>query len=439
MLQKHYRKVCCPEPEPNVPVCGDLSYDQCNDICYSAGNNLSYDPQSALRVNLCVNPCYASLDTMCNNPACRFCRNKIGIRDRDRNCRIQNRGCDLTSKICNNETRCKKPDCCILPAKYRFVLVDLISNRLNFARVQDPELVNPIGGIFIDGVIWAANNGTGSITTYDIIGNKLGITAVVTDAIGVKSSPTGLIENQTIGFTITNGTLTVPSFLLVATANGVISGFNTQLSSTRTFVVVDRSPTAASYRGLVIVNDLLYVTDFFNRTIDVFDQSFAKMTGYNFTDGDTRNPLPLTYGPFSIKDIGGMLYVTYALQSPTNRSTPQFGQGAGYINVFTYGGVFVRRFVTKGYLNIPWGMSAAPESSGFPLGTIFVGNNGDGIINIYDPSGIHLGKMTDLNGRIVQLSGLWELMIRDPRSFYFLSGPNSQTDGLIGILSNGLF
>lgn len=427
MLQRRFRKYCCPDPQSKPEICGDLSYDQCRGLCYSAGNDLSYDPDG-LHVNLCENPCYptGSNTTACLNDTCGCCK-YMSAHEIPTFC---------GRPLCTDNSCNPQPDQCILSPKYRFLLVNLISNRLNYGRVQDPELVNPIGSLLIDGALWVINNKTGLLTLYDSVGNKLALSVTIPDATGTVSSPTGLTENQTTGFTISNGTSTAPSFLLTATTNGTISGYNPAVSTTQAFLCVDRSTSGSSYRDLVLTNGVLYATDFYNGTVDVFDSSFAKQSGYAFIDGDLTNPIPSTYAPFGITDLNGQLYVTYAPQLATNKKLVDYGTSRGYVSIFTYGGVFVKRFITRGYLNAPWGICLAPTTSGFKEGTVLVGNNGDGFINVYNADGIYLGRLHDLSGITIQLAGLWSIHTRDPTSLFFTSGPNLQTDGLIGILSN---
>jgi len=76
---------------------------------------------------------------------------------------------------------------CVLDQKYSFFLIKLISNRLNQARNQDPDLVNPWGSVYSNNVLWVANNKSGLITSYGPSGNKLSIDINVIDrAAGFK-------------------------------------------------------------------------------------------------------------------------------------------------------------------------------------------------------------------------------------------------------------
>lgn len=318
--------------------------------------------------------------------------------------------------------------------KYDFLLVKLISNRPNLARHQDQSLTNPWGCVVSGSSLWIANNMSGLITGYTNSGNKLPTEINVVDNTEL-SRPTDLVENKTIGFFITNGNTIMPSFLLVATENGIISGYNQMLNSRNTIKCIDRSNEGACYKGLELVNNVLYATDFANRRIDVFDSNYNDLFGYDFNDQDLCNPISEEYSPYNIERVNNLLYVSYAKYDPDDPKTPIFGLGLGYVNIFTLGGIFIRRFVSGGKLNAPWGMISTPKSTEYPNGTVFVGNNGDGIINIYGPDGEDFGQLTDMTGTKVQLSGLFSFVPNNSKSFYFTSGPGDNKDGLAGLFT----
>ena len=52
--------------------------------------------------------------------------------------------------------------------------------------------------------------------------------------------------------------------------------------------------------------------------------------------------------------------------------------GCGFVNVFDTSGNFLRRLISNGELNAPWGLALVEEQ-------LWVGNFGDGRINNYDP------------------------------------------------------
>src|SRR5207245_6242628 len=52
--------------------------------------------------------------------------------------------------------------------------------------------------------------------------------------------------------------------------------------------------------------------------------------------------------------------------------------GCGFVDVFNTHGQLLRRLVSQGHLNAPWGLEIVN-------GQLWVGNFGDGRINVYDP------------------------------------------------------
>ena len=62
--------------------------------------------------------------------------------------------------------------------------------------------------------------------------------------------------------------------------------------------------------------------------------------------------------------MGDYLFVMYAELSTygSNAGHGVEGAGKGYVSVFNTDGSFLKRFASKGSLNIPWGVTAAPGS-----------------------------------------------------------------------------
>ena len=118
--------------------------------------------------------------------------------------------------------------------------------------------------------------------------------------------------------------------------------------------VADRSSAGAVYKGLAMANDgganFIYVADFHNAKVDVFDKNFAFVTTKPFNDPG----IPAGFAPFNIQNIGGQLYVTYAKQRAPDNADDQGGPGNGYVDIYTPAGALVKRFATQGTLNSPW-------------------------------------------------------------------------------------
>ena len=315
----------------------------------------------------------------------------------------------------------------------------LVSNRPNQASHVDAALVNPWGIVVYNNQIWVANGGTDSITNYDLFGNKLLGSVTIRDADHNPSYPTGIAINCGGGFTATNGTLTKAGLLLIVTEHGTVHSFNPNVDSLRAFLVLNSQLTGevSVYRGIALANNTMYLADFFQGHIDVFDASYGRVRGLNFIDGDTSDPVPLDYGPSNIVHIGCYLYVLWARRNPVVPLQDIDGPGNGFISVFNLDGSFVKRFTSRGVLNAPWAMIPAPCECGFPPGSFLVGNNGDGAINIFDCNGGYVGPLLNQSGLPIFIEGLWGLAphYTDFSEIFFASAPNENIDGILGSIT----
>src|SRR5262249_32148931 len=149
--------------------------------------------------------------------------------------------------------------------------------------------------------------------------------------------------------------------------------------------VLSASTSDSVYKGLATGvtggNQYLYATDFRNGTIAVFPGTGAPQLTGKFTDPN----LPAGYAPFGIQNIGGFLYVTYAVQDSAKHDDVA-GAGNGVVDVYDLNGNLVRRLTAGGALNSPWGLALAPAGFGPAGGELLVGNFGDGVINVYNAS-----------------------------------------------------
>src|SRR6185312_8274468 len=137
----------------------------------------------------------------------------------------------------------------------------------------------------------------------------------------------------------------------------------------------------AVYTGLALAANgsanFLFAANFRKNAVDVFDGTYAYVK--SFTD----STVTAGYAPFGIANIGGKLYVTYALRSATDSSNDQPGAGHGFVDIFNADGTLAKRLVSNGNLNAPWGVALAPSSFGAFGGDVLVGNFGDGHIGAY--------------------------------------------------------
>jgi uncharacterized protein (TIGR03118 family) len=327
-----------------------------------------------------------------------------------------------------------------VPASANFIQINLVSNIPGHARVTDVSLVNPWGmASSATSPWWVADNGTGLSTLYNgNTGVKSALVVTIPPELNgtPPSAPTGLVFNNTTGFTLPTGG---KSSFIFATENGTIAAWN-GAQGTQALKMADQSSAGAVYKGLAIgsvgVANYLYATDFTNAKVQVFNTSFAPatVTG-NFSDPN----LPSGYSPFGIKNLGGKVYVTYAVQ---NGDDELDGAGLGLVDVFDTDGNFLSRVASLGgELDAPWGLALAPSNFDIFSNDLLVGNFGDGTINAYDSTTFaFMGKLLDEQGNPISIDGLWDLGFGnganggDKHGLYFTAGPDDEANGLFGEL-----
>lgn len=321
---------------------------------------------------------------------------------------------------------------------------NLVSDGFVAADNNDPNLVNAWGVAFNPfGAVWVADNGTGVSTLYDGAGVPQPLVVKIPPPANASGNgaPTGIVFNASNGFMVSNGTVSGAARFIFATEDGVIAGWAPNVDPTNAIRVVDNSVmTGAIYKGLALsaggTGSLLYAADFHNGKIDVFDSSFKPVM---LPAGAFFDPnLPAGFAPFGLQAINGDIYVTYAKQDAA-RKDDVAGRGLGFINVFDPNGRLIKRLVTQGALNAPWGLALAPAGFGRFAGRLLVGNFGDGNINAYDIANGHfVGKLRGPDRRPIQIDGLWGLafgngFLNQPvDTLFFAAGPGDEQHGLYG-------
>jgi len=310
---------------------------------------------------------------------------------------------------------------------------NLVSDIPGMAAVTDPNLKNPWGVSFTaTSPFWVSDAGANVATLY----TGAGVPNALVVSIPAQE-PTGQVANPTTGFTLTPGN---PARFIFAATDGSISGWNPSVNGTAAIVKVLASPNNA-YTGLALASNgaetFLYAANFKSGHIDVYNSNFAPTTlGGSFTDPT----LPSGYAPFNVELVAGNLYVEYAKVAPSGDEAP--GPGFGFVSVFDTNGNFVRRLISAGPLNAPWGITIAPTAFGDFSNELLVGNFGDGRINAFNPiTGAFLGSLSNSSGDPIEIDGLWALKVRsggpsvDPNWVYFTAGINDEANGLFGALA----
>jgi uncharacterized protein (TIGR03118 family) len=332
---------------------------------------------------------------------------------------------------------------------------------------MDPNLVNPWGISESPGSpFWVSDNNAGVASLYNTAGVPQSLVVQIPspgDPAGATGAPTGTVFNTTLltstpGFFITNGdgTKSAPAIFLFATEDGTIVGWNPGIdpkgidpttAGKHGIIAVPNSDAAdgAVYKGLTIATDakgrtLLYASNFRSGKIDVFGTNFKPVTDLP-ADAFVDPHIPKGYAPFNVQELGGKIYVTYAKQNAT-RHDDVAGQGHGFVDVYNLDGTGLKRLVTRGRLDSPWGLAIAPASFGNLAGALLVGNFGNGRINAYNAQNGHfMGSLKDPDGEPIVIDGLWALKVGngadggDANKIYFTAGLFGETHGLFGSLT----
>jgi uncharacterized protein (TIGR03118 family) len=333
-----------------------------------------------------------------------------------------------------------------------FRQINMVSDQPGVAPLTDPVVVNAWGLASSPGTnakpgspLWVADNGSDKATLYEgATARSVAKVPLVVNVTG--AAPTGQVFNPDPSAFIVHDQQgnSGSSLFIFDTENGTIDGWSPGVNpsgsnpSTVTEVARDNGANAV-YKGLAVAQvkgkSFLYATNFRSGRVEAYDSTFTpvEMPGGLFVDPG----LPAGYGPFGIAEIKGMLYVTFAQQDATLHDDVA-GAGHGFVDVFTNNGKFVRRLVSHGALNSPWGLALAPAGFGQFGGDLLVGNFGNGLVNVYNPAnGAHLGELRQPNGVPIDIDGLWGLRFGNGNAaktgqLLFSAGPDAESHGLLG-------
>ena len=333
-----------------------------------------------------------------------------------------------------------------------FKQVNMVSDQPGKAALTDPDLVNAWGLSASPGTntspgspLWVSDNGKDKTTLY--AGASATTVSKVPLVVHVTSgAPTGQVFNTSgSGFVVhdSHGN-SGSSVFMFDSENGGIDGWAPNVGtspapSTKTEVAV-RNGANAVYKGLAIAkasdgHTYLYAANFRSGRVEAYDDTFTpvELPGGLFVDPR----IPAGYAPFNVQELAGRLVVTYAKQDATLHDDVA-GQGHGFVDVFSNDGAFIKRLVTRGVLNSPWGLALAPSGFGRLGHSLLVGNFGNGRINAFNPrTGAFLGQLRGPHGKRITIDGLWGLRFGNGNAartgqLLFSAGPGGESHGLLG-------
>jgi uncharacterized protein (TIGR03118 family) len=340
----------------------------------------------------------------------------------------------------------------------------LVSDIMGMAPVHDPNLKNPWGLTrSSSSPFWVANNNSGTSTLYDGAGNPFpppskGGPLVVTVpppgfAPGTQSAPTGVVFNGSpTDFLVAPG---ASAHFIFATEDGTISAWAGGVSAVLKVDNSDNgSPNGAVYKGATTAEvdgkRFLYVTNFRSAKVEVYDTNFKRVQldedafdpdGDGGGDNRGGERIPRGFAPFNIQNIGGTLFVTYAKQDAP-RHDPVGGDGLGFVEIFTPSGKHIGHLQHGDWFNAPWGVVWTTRDFGEFSNAILVGNFRSGWIAAFNGfTHKFIGFVRNSDNSLMFIDGLWSLTFANDgtaglaNTLYFTAGINNENDGLFGTIT----
>jgi uncharacterized protein (TIGR03118 family) len=327
---------------------------------------------------------------------------------------------------------------------------NLVSNIAGMAPTIDPNLKNPWGLTRTSGSPWwVGNNNSGTSTLYDGKGNVIPLVVTVPPPkgapAGTQSAPTGVVFNGSpTDFLLAPGKQAI---FIFATEDGTISGWNPGIDLHNAVLKVDNSDNGeadgAVYKGAtsgeINGHRFLYVTNFRSAKVEVYDTNFKRV--HFDEEAFEAEGVPHGFAPFNVQNIGGTLFVTYAKQDPP-RHDPVGGDGLGFVEIFTPSGKHIGHLEHGAWFNAPWGVVWTTRDFGEFGNAILVGNFRSGWIAAFNGfTHKFIGWVRNADNSLVTIDGLWSLTFGNDatagpaNTLFFTAGINNEQDGLFGTLT----
>jgi uncharacterized protein (TIGR03118 family) len=319
-----------------------------------------------------------------------------------------------------------------------FVVTALLSDDATAhpAPATDPNLVDPWGiASGPDQAFWIAVRGSGNVSVHGVDPETQATgPGWPVFAPGGPSPVTGMAHSTTRA--TYHGD---PFIFLFVSESGGSYGWREvfgQFAEDVRMPADDAGYTGAAF-GAFSGSSYLYAADFRAGEIDVLASDEAEP----FPDGRFSDPdLPDGYAPYGIANLGGALYVSYAVRG-AGETDEVPGPGNGVVNRFDLQGNLLGRVAEGGALNSPWGLAIAPPTFGEFAGQLLIGSSGDGTISVYDvESGAFLGQLSDAGGDPLVIDGLRGLAPGNDQfagnsgALYFTAGPDGGMHGVLGAI-----
>jgi uncharacterized protein (TIGR03118 family) len=317
-----------------------------------------------------------------------------------------------------------------------YVQTNLVSDIPGLASFTDPNLVNPWGLARSGaGPWWVANNGTGTSTLYNGLGQPFPVMSPL--VVTIPGAPTGTVFNGTSDFQLAPDN---PATFIFVGEDGTISGWNRNVDPTNALIKFAGPTGTANYKGVTLAErngaNFLYVANFLAGTVDLFDGNFAP---FSLPAGAFTDPtLPPGFAPFNVQNIDGFIYVMYAMQDE-EKADEVAGPGLGFVDKYDVNGVLLLQLNSGWWMNAPWGIALAPSDFGKESGRLLVGQFGSGQIATFDEKhGNYHGLMRGLVGHPLEIEGLWAIgfgndgLAGAANELFFTAGIQDEEHGLFG-------
>jgi uncharacterized protein (TIGR03118 family) len=325
---------------------------------------------------------------------------------------------------------------------------NLISDTPGVAAVTDPNLVNPWGlSRSSSSPWWVSDNGMGVATLYSGTGSVAPLVVTVPPSevnSGQTGTPTGTVFNGGTGFEIKKG---FPAVFLFVTEDGTVSGWNPKVDSTHAVTKIDQKGKSV-FKGatMATVNvpflgpqNFLYVADFRKGRVQIYDSNFHHVP--NMEELFDDDSLPPGFAPFNVQNIGGNIYVGFAMQD-SDKHDEVDGAGLGYVDIFSPEGRLLRRLQHGPWFNAPWGLVQASGDFGENSHDILVGQFGSGEILAFNSvTGRFKGRLHDASNAVIKIDGLWGLGFGNEdkagpaTTLFFSAGTDHEQHGLFGTIT----